>query len=230
MSLDDGVVVTLAVGQRDDRLSLIQTTPHGLRIDAPTKEGARFNGTDVGGRFRIALWIALLVQAHLSEHAAELGFARARRTVGLFAWPPNQFAFAHRDAGPIETDIKFGAGCQLRRGGGARQPDLLLLLAEPLFDLAGHLFGDPLNLPRLNFQAGVAMQILGGLLELGLAARPGHQPAHPGRVGGVDDIQPFIVWKACLMAGFALIEGAPEGHPTQRGKKSFAAPAWTAHP
>jgi hypothetical protein len=107
--------------------------------------------------------------------------------------------------------------------------ELLLLVAQPPFDLTAHLFGDPFDFPRLDLQTGVAEQVLGGLLELGLAARPGHQSAHARRIGGVNDVQLFIVGEASPVALFALIKGARQRHLTQGCDKSLGAPASTTH-
>jgi len=75
-----------------------------LGVQAQAKERAGFNGPDIGGGVGVALRITLFVQAHLGEHAAQLGLRGAGRTICLFAAPSQQLALAHRDTGAVEAD------------------------------------------------------------------------------------------------------------------------------
>ena len=94
---------------------------------------------------------------------------------------------------------------------------MLLLLTEPLFDLAADLFGDSLNLARFDLDSGIAAQIFGRLLEGCLAARTSHQSTHAGRIGGVDNVQALVIGETTLVALFALVKGACERDRSQGG-------------
>jgi hypothetical protein len=77
--------------------------------------------------------------------------------------------------------------------------DVCLFFGEPLLDLPPHLFGNPLDLAGFQLQTSVAEQIFGSLLELGLAARPRHEAPHPRGIGGIDDIQTFVIGETSFM-------------------------------
>ena len=79
-----------------------------------------------------------------------------------------------------------------------RLQDAFLFGRPPLFDLAAHLFGHPLDFPGFDGEPRVAAQIFGGLLELRLATRSRHESAHAGRIGGLDDIQKLVVRETSL--------------------------------
>jgi len=95
--------------------------------------------------------------------------------------------------------------------------DLFLLLTEPLFDVAAHLFGEALNLTGFQLDASITAQIFSRLLEGGLTAGPGHQSTHPRRIGSVNDVQSLVIRETALMALLALKKGPEEGKAAQGG-------------
>ena len=68
------------------------------------------------------------------------------------------------------------------------------------------------------------------MLELGLAARPRHEAADPGGVGSIDNVQTLVIGEASEVALLALVKRAGEGHRSQGGHQSFAAPPSAGHP
>jgi len=141
MGLDNRMVVTSPVGQHDHRLGVLQTPAQGLGIQTPAEERAGFNGPNLGGRVGVALRVALLVQADLGEHAAQLGLTGAGRAISLFATPSHPLAFAHWDPGAVKADVERGLGGSGGHRCADRLQDLFLLRREPLLHLAAHLFG-----------------------------------------------------------------------------------------
>lgn len=91
VGLNDGLIVSRAVGEDDHRARLIQAAVYRLLIDAFTKEGAGFETRHKGCRVIVADGKALVGGVGLGEHTADLDFSPLGRAVRLPAFSSRHF-------------------------------------------------------------------------------------------------------------------------------------------